>query len=126
MWITPIFSCILMFALVDSRAFEYVTSPEDHGAKGDGTSNDSNGINAALNACANQRLPCRIVFGMNYLSGPIILRSSKLTIEVTGVLRMLKKHDFPNKDTALSFINCTNGLSHIKLTGGKPLENMII
>mmetsp|Transcript_10624 Transcript_10624/g.21840 ORF Transcript_10624/g.21840 Transcript_10624/m.21840 type:complete len:446 (+) Transcript_10624:2-1339(+) len=76
-----------------SQALEqvFVTSPEEFGAVGDGSADDSDAISKALASCTDQLLPCHIVFAKHYLSGPILLERSEITLEVNGHLSMLPR-----------------------------------
>jgi len=69
----------------------FVTSPDEFGAIGDGKADDSVPISKALASCGDQELPCRVIFDSHYLSGPIILERSQITLEVNG--EVSKKED---------------------------------
>jgi polygalacturonase len=82
---------------------ELVVTPEMFGAVGDGTSNDWLPIRRALAACSvavyGSTTPspsCRILFTKRYVSGPLVLNSSRTTLEVaTGAtLAMLAKPEY--------------------------------
>jgi len=82
---------------------ELVVTPEMFGAVGDGTSNDWLPIQRALAACSvavyGSTTPspsCRILFTKRYVSGPLVLNSSRTTLEVaTGAtLAMLAKPEY--------------------------------
>ena len=72
----------------------FVTSPDEFGAAGYGSADDSIPISKALAACYDQDLPCRIAFEKHYVSGPIRLERSEITLEVNGELSMLPRRDY--------------------------------
>lgn len=71
-----------------------VVRPEDFGAVGDGKANDWLPIQRALVACAaavyNPAAPrsCRVLFSKAYLSGPLIVNSSRTTLDVAAGARL--------------------------------------
>ena len=114
-----------------SASTPYVTTPEAFGAKGDGAADDSAAIMNALASCDSHALAsCRVVFNASYLSGPIRVNASNVTLDVRGVLTMLPKAKYLEQ---VNFI--TNGegdpsrcrtdargyrtcLENIRITGG--------
>lgn len=91
-------------------ASEYVTTPEAHGAIGDGKANDWAPIQAAVASCGTQPTgtPCRVVFAARYVSGPIVVNTSWTTLDVRGSLAMLPKKDYPQQPQT-PFITNANG-----------------
>jgi polygalacturonase len=79
-----------LLLLIVSCASELVVTPEMFGAVGDGKTNDWQPIKQALAACFtavyNTTAPrsCRVLFSHSYLSGPLILNSSRTTLEVAA------------------------------------------
>ena len=87
----------------------YLTSPEAFGAVGDGKTDDSDAIGRAVESCRAHRGVCTVRFAKQYLSGPILVNSSRVTLEVTGKLMMLPKKQFLARNPQLQpFI--TNGI----------------
>ena len=77
-----------MLASAFSATAEFVTTPEQFGAVGDGKANDWVPLQRAISACAEHN-PCRVLLAKSYLSGPLLLNSSGLTLDVAGALAML-------------------------------------
>jgi polygalacturonase len=77
-------------------AAELVVTPEQFGAIGDGKANDWRPVQRALTACATAVDSCRIKFSRKYLSGPLIINTSRMTLEVASgsILAMLPKPDY--------------------------------
>lgn len=81
---------------------ELIVTPEDFGALGDGKANDWEPIKQALAACStavyNVTAPqaCRVIFKKSYLSGPLIINSSRTTLDVAAgaTLAMLPRPDY--------------------------------
>ena len=79
-----------------------VMRPEDFGAVGDGKANDWVPIQRALAACATvvysaaPRRSCRVLFANAYLSGPLVVNSSRTTLDVAAGarLQMLPRPDY--------------------------------
>lgn len=100
-------------------AAEHVVTPEMFGAVGDGRSNDWLPIQQALSACSTavynmaSPQPCRVLFSRTYLTGPLILNSSRTTLEVvTGAtLSMLPRPDYEKAcpQTGCPFISTGEG-----------------
>lgn len=98
---------------------ELVVTPEMFGAVGDGKSNDWLPIKRALAACstafyhATAPPSCRVLFTNMYLSGPLILNTSRTTLEVaTGAtLAMLPRSDYEKAcpQTGCPFISTAEG-----------------
>ena len=76
-----------------------VTTPEDYGAVGDGKANDWLAIQRAVDSCRNATslAGCRVDFRQQYLSGPVVVKSSGVTLNVSGQLAMLPKSDYPHQ-----------------------------
>ena len=93
---------VFFLLLSGCAASEVVVSPEMFGAVGDGKANDWEPIQQALAACVaavyNATTPrsCRVRFTRTYLSGPLILNSSRTTLEVASgaTLAMLPRPDY--------------------------------
>jgi polygalacturonase len=81
-------------ALASSASSVFSSTPEEYGAIGDGKADDTNAIAKALDACSSQTLPCDITFAKSYLSGPIVLARSAVTLSVTGALSMLPRRQY--------------------------------
>jgi polygalacturonase len=87
---------------VATHLAEIVVTPEEFGAVGDGKANDWVPIQQALAACYdvvyNATAPnsCRVLFSKSYLSGPLIIKSSRTTLDVaTGAtLGLLPRPDY--------------------------------
>lgn len=94
---------------------EFVVTPEQLGAVGDGKANDWAPIQLAVTSCSTQALPCRVLFDGNYLSGPIVLSSSSITLDIRGSLSMLPKHKYG--DITSAFISNSNGTGACKIVG---------
>lgn len=149
-------SILGMLFAVSCTAFklsELVVTPEMFGAVGDGKANDWLPIKQALAACSNAvyntttSRSCRVLFTNTYLSGPLVLNSSRTTFEVAtgGTLRMLPKPDYERAcpQTGCPFISTAEGaegcrtvypnphapangyqvcLSHVTVTGGGTID----
>jgi polygalacturonase len=95
---------------------EVVFTPEEFGAAGDGRANDWVPIQRALAGCSGvvynasvntaPRRSCRVLFSRSYLSGPLIINSSRTTLEVAAgaVLGMLPR---PEYEAACPQTGCT-------------------
>ena len=101
-------------------ASELVVTPEMFGAVGDGKANDHMAIERALVACSaavyNSTAPghsCRVRFSKSYLSGPLVLNSSRTTLDVQAGARlvMLPKPDYEKAcpQTRCPFISTAEG-----------------
>lgn len=116
---------------------EFVTTPEHFGAVGDGKANDWVPIGSAIASCSSQLNPCRVLLAGKYLSGPISLNRSFVTLDVRGSLSMLPKHEYPG-DHHGAFISNSVGdqpackivgagyrvcLSGIEITGGGTISS---
>jgi len=116
---------------------EFVTTPEQFGAVGDGKANDAAPILSAIAACSTQAIPCRVFLASKYLSGPIVLNRSFITLDIRGSLSMLPKHEYPG-DHSQPFISNGLGnesackivgagyrvcLSDIEITGGGTISS---
>lgn len=100
---------------------EVVVTPEDFGAVGNGIANDWLPIKQALAACStavyNATAPaqasCRVIFTKSYLSGPLIINSSRTTLEVVAgaTLAMLARSDYETAcpQTGCDFITTAQG-----------------
>jgi polygalacturonase len=99
------------------------TTPEAHGAMGNGKADDSAAIRAALAACAavGSTGGCRITFSNSYLSGPLSVNSSGLELRVTGTLAMLPRSRYPASSTT-PFLSNTAGVSGLLITGGGLID----
>jgi polygalacturonase len=97
-------------------AGEYITTPEAFGARGDGKANDWQPIQRALASCAGHAA-CHIKFANSYLSGPLRINSSGVTLDVAGSLAMLPKRLYP-KSPAWPFISNEPAISNLHITGG--------
>jgi polygalacturonase len=95
--------CLLAACCVATHLAEIVVTPEEFGAVGDGKANDWVPIQQALAACSAvvynataPQQPCRVLFSKSYLSGPLIINSSRTTLDVaTGAtLGMLPRADY--------------------------------
>jgi len=90
---------ILLILLAGTCLGDVLTvTPEEHGAAGDGVSDDTSAISSAISSCAGVVAAaygdgCRVVFANSYLSGPIVVGSG-VTLEVTGRLGMLPKAEY--------------------------------
>eukprot|EP00729_Bicosta_minor_P017592 gene17592-6694_t len=84
--------CVLLHSTIARGV--YVTTPEEHGAKGDGKTNDWIAILAAVSSCEGYTR-CTVSFNKNYLSGPIQVNTSGVTLNITGTLAMLAKANYP-------------------------------
>ena len=86
---------LLAACCTPSHASELVVTPEMFGAIGDGKANDWLPIQRALSACRSAVYnvtaprPCRVLFAQEYLSGPLILNSSRTTLEVAAGARLV-------------------------------------
>ena len=104
----------------------YVTTPEAYGAAGDGKANDWDSVQRAVASCATHALgcACRVDFVHTYLSGPVVLNTSRTTLNISGSLLMLPKGDYP-ADSHLPFVSNANGaaLHDIRVTGTGTLGN---
>ena len=96
-----------------------VITPEAYGAKGDGVADDSEPIRQAVSFCAGDA-PCSVLFAQSYLSGPIRINSSGVTLNVTGSLSMLPRARFPLAAAHGGFITNDNlvATSELRITGG--------
>ena len=100
---------------------EVVVTPEDFAAVGNGIANDWLPIKQALAACStavyNATAPaqasCRVIFTKSYLSGPLIINSSRTTLEVVAgaTLAMLARSDYETAcpQTGCDFITTAQG-----------------
>ena len=89
---------------LSALAAEVVFTPENFGAVGDGNTNDWQPIQQALAACAaavlNDTAParqsCRVLFSKSYLSGPLVINSSRTTLDVVpgATLAMLPRPEY--------------------------------
>ena len=110
---------VLGLLLSACSASELVVTPETFGAVGDGKSNDWLSIQQALAACStavynmSSPRPCRVRFSGKYLSGPLIINSSRTTLEVAvgATLAMLPKPDYETEcpQTGCPFISTGEG-----------------
>ena len=78
---------------------EYVTTPEAFGAKGDAKANDWQPIKSALASCVAaeaQNRSCRVLFRSSYRTGPIVVNTSRTTLDVApgATLSMLPRHQY--------------------------------
>jgi polygalacturonase len=100
-------------------------TPEQFGAKGDGTTDDTAPIQQAFHACAalqassSAASPCRVELAQSYLAGPLSLMSSNLRLEINGTLRMLPKSRYPAPQSRPFITVCAGCELHdVTLTGG--------
>eukprot|EP00937_MAST-01D_sp_MAST-1D-sp2_P003268 g3268.t1 len=113
---------LLLAGVASAAANEVVYRPENFGAVGDGTANDWAPIQRALSACSAvvynstgvapaQR--CRVLFSKSYLSGPLVINSSRTTLEVAtaATLAMLPRPDYEAAcpQTGCTFITTATG-----------------
>eukprot|EP00949_MAST-11_sp_MAST-11-sp1_P005194 g5194.t1 len=98
------------------------TTPEEFGARGDGKVDDSIPIKRALDSCIGYSR-CDVRFANTYLSGPVIIQSSGVTLNVTGSLLMLRREDYPQGDPRAGFISNEGGVSDIHITGPGLIGN---
>jgi polygalacturonase len=102
--------------MLAAYAAEVVITPEAYGAAGDGKANDWHAIQQAISACSpvvyNATAPqqrCRVLFSQSYLSGPLVINSSRTTLHVaTGAtLAMLPRPDYEQAcpQTGCTFIS---------------------
>jgi len=89
---------LMVASLVVTACAEVVITPETHGAVGDGKADDTEPVRRSVAACGAVavRTPpqlCRVVFSKSYLSGPIVINSSRTTLEVKpgATLAMLER-----------------------------------
>ena len=91
----------LCLARAASSAAAYATTPEAFGAAGDGKTDDSEAIARAVASCSSHGGGgCTVVFAKEYLSGPILINASSVTIHVSGKLMMLPKKAFTARNPA--------------------------
>jgi polygalacturonase len=144
---------VLAACCAASHGAEVVITPEDFGAVGDGKANDWIPIKQALAACStavyNVTAPkaCRVLFTKSYLSGPLLINSSRTTLDVAigSTLAMLPRADYETTcpQTNCPFISTATGeegcrtvypntnspasgykvcLSDVTLTGGGTID----
>ena len=115
-------SLLLLCSLGFSQQAEVVVTPEDFGAVGDGKTSDWLPIQNALAFCStvvykesNQTNTwCRVRFSKSYVSGPLVINSSRTTLEIVqgAEVLMLPKVDYetacPQK--GCPFISTSPGL----------------
>ncbi len=101
-----------------------IVTPEAHGATGDGKADDSTPCQAAVDACAARPGPCVVLFARAYLSGPLVVNGSDVTLHVAGALYMLPKRSF-DVSRGLPFLSNAGAgsLRNLRLTGGGVLGN---
>ena len=99
-----------------------------YGAKADGTTMDTNGIQAAIDACAKKGGGKVSLDGGTFLSGPIVLKSNiDLDIAKGTTLQGSSKHeDYPRKTEfrnpgLQSLVSATNA-SNVSITGGGVID----
>lgn len=99
-----------------------------YGAKADGTTMDTNGIQAAIDACAKKGGGKVRLDGGTFLSGPIVLKSNiDLEIAKGTTLQGSSKHDdYPQKvefrnPGLQSLVNATNA-SNVSISGGGVID----
>lgn len=109
-----LYLCALV-APCDVRS-QYVTSPEQFGAAGDGTTNDWRAVQKALASCTGHEDGCRVVFAQKYLSGPIVVNTSNTTLEITGQLLVMPRKDYTLKQNFIS-TDASKRLSNFTITG---------
>ena len=98
-------------------------TPEAYGAAGDGKTDDSTPCQAAVAGCASRLGPCVVLFARAYLSGPLLVNGSDITLHVAGALYMLPKSKF-DVSRGLPFIsNAGARLRNLRLTGGGVIGN---
>eukprot|EP00040_Diaphanoeca_grandis_P042800 m.266005 g.266005 ORF g.266005 m.266005 type:complete len:409 (+) comp64904_c0_seq1:247-1473(+) len=116
---------LLIAAVVASstRLKNYTTTPESFGAFGDGVANDWVPIQHAIASCTNHET-CVVVFSKQYLSGPIEVNSSGVTLEITGSLFMLPHANVAWKIPTPAFIATgISGVRDIRITGTGVVGN---
>ena len=114
---------LLTFVIAPTAALGlYTTSPEKFGAVGDGKANDWSAVQAAVSSCSFQDDACKVVFAKSYLSGPVRVNASGVTLEVTGSLYMLNKKDF-DISHRFNFISNSVPLRNFRLTGSGIVGN---
>ena len=121
---------LLALGCASSHRTELVITPEMFGAVGDGMSNDWLPIKQAMVACsaavyhATAPRSCRVRFTNIYLSGPLVLNSSRTTLEVaTGAtLAMLPKPDYEKAcpQTGCPFISTGEGAEGCRTVHPNP------
>ena len=97
-------SLLLLCSVGFSQQAEVVVTPEDFGAVGDGKTSDWLPIQNALAFCStivykesNQTNTwCRVRFSKSYVSGPLVINSSRTTLEILqgAEVLMLPKVDY--------------------------------
>ena len=92
--VQPLLLASTLLAAAPAHSAVVETTPEKFGAKGS-PADDTLAIRAAMAFCAG-KLPagttgCRIVFGGDYLSGPLRINSSSLELRIDGQLSMLPR-----------------------------------
>ena len=104
---------LLTFCCAATYSSELIVTPEEFGAVGDGKANDWLPIKKALTKCSTVTAPhaCRVRFTKSYLSGPLIINSSRTTLEVEGTLAMLARSDYETAcpQTGCDFITNAEG-----------------
>ena len=120
---TAVTACLLATAVA---ATAVAATPEPHGAKGDGFADDTAGVRAALAFCAAAApAPCTVAFARAYLSGPLRVNSSTLTLQIDGTLRMLpraKYLKYAGGATAGPFLTNAGKLADIRVHGAGVVD----
>ena len=121
---------LLAFCCTASLQSDIVVTPEMFGAIGDGKANDWLPIKQALIACTTavyhttRSRSCRVLFSKMYLSGPLVLNSSRTTLEVaTGAtLAMLPRADYEKTcpETGCPFISTGSGAEGCRTVHPNP------
>ena len=101
----------------------FVTTPEKHGAAGDGKADDSRAIQSAVDSCVGG-ISCQVAFRGSYLSGPIQVASSNVTLQVLGMLAMLPKSKYLASGQQHFTTAATQWeISQIRITGGGTITS---
>lgn len=64
-----------------------------------------------------------MVFEKEYVSGPVLIESSNITLYVSGSLIMLSKGKYP-AETARAFISNVVTIRDVRITGGGAIGNI--
>lgn len=113
---------MLLLALLRLTAAAMVVTPEDHGAVGDGKTDDWAAITSAMAECALHS-PCTVLFSKSYLSGPIKVSSSQLTLRISGTLAALPKAQYDAIKLQRALIYSSTSVHQVRITGGGTITS---